>query len=252
MKVLIACEESQRVCAAFRKFEPDGDIYSCDILPCSGEHPEWHIQTDVIPLLDGNCEFKTQDGITHCISGTWDLIIAHPPCTFLCRSGQSWCNVDRYGDRALERIQERDKAVAFFMRIATANCEYIAIENPVGIMSICYRKPDQYIRPCEFGHPTGKKTGLWLKQLPLLVPANIVEIEYRISASGKKYDKWFYESSKIWPPSARPLYRSKTFEGVAEAMAEQWYPFIMERLSPQFLPPKQDTIRQHQGDLYDQ
>ena len=244
MKILIACEESQRVCAAFRKLESDGDIYSCDILPCSGGHPEWHIQTDVIPLLNGDCQFKTQDGKAHYIHGGWDLIVAHPPCTYLCRSGQSWCNVERYGDQALQRIKEREKAIAFFMAIANADCNFIAIENPVGIMSVCYRKPDQYVKPCEFGHPTGKKTGFWLKNLPPLVPTKIVEIEYRISASGKKYDKWSYESSMIYPMGDRPIYRSKTFEGIADAIATQWYPYIKERVAPPIFNEQQDTNRQ--------
>jgi hypothetical protein len=155
----------------------------------------------------------------------------------LCRSGQSWCNVQRYGDKALERIQERDKAIDFFMQIVNADCDYIAIENPVGIMTTRYKKPDQYIQPCQFGHPTGKKTGLWLKGLPQLIPTNIVEIEYYISSTGKKYDKWFYESGMIYPFSERPIYRSRTFEGIAEAMAEQWYQYIIERMSPLILQP---------------
>lgn len=201
-------------------------------MPCSGGHPEWHIQADVIPLLNGNCEFETQDGVSHCIDGKWDLIIAHPPCTFLCRSGQSWCNVERYGEKAILRMQERSKAIDFFMKIVNADCEFIAIENPTGIMSTCYRRPDQYIKPCEFGHPTGKKTGLWLKNLPKLIPTNVVDIEYRVSATGKKYDKWSYESSMIYPTSARPIYRSKTFEGIADAMAEQWYSYIIKRSIP--------------------
>ena len=235
MKILIACEESQRVCTAFRRLELTGEIYSCDILPCSGGHPEWHIQGDVIPLLNGNCEFLTQDGVLHSISGKWDLIIAHPPCTYLCRSGQSWCNIQRYGEKAVQRIHERDKAIDFFMQIVNADCDFIAIENPVGIMSVCYRRPDQYIRPCQFGHPTGKKTGLWLKGLPELIPTNEVDIEYRISSTGKKYDKWFYESTMIYPISARPIYRSRTFEGIADAMAAQWYTYIISRQQPQNL-----------------
>lgn len=225
------------MCTAFRRLDSNGEIYSCDILPCSGGHPEWHIQADVLSLLNGNCSFVTQDGVTHNINGRWDLIIAHPPCTYLCRSGQSWCNVARYGDKALERIQERDKAIEFFMQIVNADCDFIAIENPVGIMTTHYRKPDQYIQPCQFGHPTGKKTGLWLKGLPHLVPTDIVDIEYYISSTGKKYDKWFYESGMIYPFSERPIYRSKTFEGIATAMAEQWYYYIIERNNPLILQP---------------
>jgi hypothetical protein len=225
MKVLVACEESQAVCKAFR--EKGHEAYSCDIIECSGGHHEWHIKGDVLPLLNGNCDFWTIDkdgrGVSmHHIFGKWDLIIAHPPCTYLCMSGQKHCNVEVYGEKARERIKERDKAIEFFMQFVNADCDKIAIENPVGIMTRNYRKADQYIQPLQFGHPTSKKTGLWLKGLPKLKPTNIVEQEFHISGTGRKWDKWFWESSLIHPLSERSKFRSRTFEGIAKAMAEQW------------------------------
>lgn len=235
MKVLIACEESQAVCKAFR--EKGHEAYSCDIQECSGGHPEWHIKGDVLPLLKPSThygfiikespewcgvEFFTTDGAYHRIDGKWDLIIAHPPCTYLCMSGQKHCNVEVYGEKAKERIKERDKAIEFFMQFINADCDKIAVENPVGIMTRNYRKPDQYIQPLWFGHPTSKKTGLWLKGLQKLVPTKVVEQEFHISGTGRKWDKWFWESSLIHPLSERSKFRSRTFEGIAEAMAEQW------------------------------
>ena len=133
MRVLVACEESQRVCIAFR--EKGHEAYSCDIIDCSGGHPEWHIQQDVLPLLNGNCEFKTNDGQIHKVNGKWDLIIAHPPCTYLTVTGNRWFNVDKYGEQAIQRLKERKTAIEFFMSFANAECDSICIENPVGILS---------------------------------------------------------------------------------------------------------------------
>lgn len=220
MRILIACEESQAVCKAFR--EKGHFAFSCDIQECSGGHPEWHIKGDVLPLLNGKCLFKTQDGTEWFIPCKWDMIIAHPPCTYLCLSGQKHCNVELYGEKAKERIQERDKAIDFFMQFVNADCDKIAIENPVGIMTRYYKKADQYIQPLQFGHPTAKKTGLWLKGLQKLRPTKIVEQEFHISGTGRKWDKWFWESSLIHPLSERSKFRSRTFEGIAKAMAEQW------------------------------
>lgn len=220
MKVLVACEESQEVCKAFR--ERGHEAYSCDILECSGGHPEWHIQGDVLPIINGNCEFETADGQRHRIDGKWNLLIAHPPCTYLCLSGQKHCNVEIYGQKAVERIAKRDKAVEFFMQFVNADCDKIAIENPVGVMGRYYKKPTQYIQPYMFGHGTSKKTGLWLKNLPPLKPTNIVPIEYHISGTGRKWDKWFWDSSCISNLTERSKFRSKTFSGIAKAMAEQW------------------------------
>ena len=159
MNVLIACEESQRVCIAFR--ERGHNAFSCDIEPCSGGHPEWHIMQDVIPLLNGNCTFKTMDGIEHTIIGKWDMIIAHPPCTYLTLAGNKWYKPE-FRERFPNRLIQRQQAVEFFMEFVNADCERIAIENPVGIMSSVYRKPDQYIEPYQFGDAEKKKTGLWL------------------------------------------------------------------------------------------
>ena len=145
MNVLIACEESQRVCIAFR--EKGHNAFSCDIEPCSGGHPEWHIMQDVIPLLGGKCQFTTMNGAKHYIDGKWDLIIAHPPCTYLTVTGNRWFNVDRYGEKAIQRAKDREKAVEFFMAFANANCNRICIENPVGVMSTKWRKSDQIIQP---------------------------------------------------------------------------------------------------------
>ena len=235
MKVLVACEESQTVCKAFRK--RGHEAYSCDIMDCSGGHPEWHIKGDVLPLLhpkwydlnrdgEGNqwegYKFQTVDGKTHQFEDKWDLIIAHPPCTYLCMSSQKHCNVEVYGQKAVERIAKRDEAVEFFMQFVNADCDKIAIENPVGVMTRYYRKADQYIQPLQFGHPTTKRTGLWLKNLPKLTPTKIVEQEFHISGTGRAWDKWFWDSSVIQDRAERSRFRSKTFEGIAEAMAEQW------------------------------
>lgn len=227
MKVLIACEESQAVCVAFR--ERGHEAYSCDILDCSGGHPEWHIQGDVIPVINGNCTFRTLDGTIHNIIGRWDLIIAHPPCTYLTVAGNRWFNTERYGDEARQRYKDRYKAIVFFMQLALANCDRIAVENPIGIINSAYRTPDQIIQPYMFGHPYGKSTCLWLKGLPPLIPTEWVEPE-RIHSAGKtggySGNSWFVrdENGKIlsWNDPRTARARSKTFPGIAKAMAEQW------------------------------
>lgn len=217
MKVLVACEESQRVCSAFRA--RGHEAYSCDIIKCSGDHPEWHIKADVLPILNGNCDFTTQDGASHHIEGRWDLIIAHPPCTYLTVTGNRWFNVEKYGDKALKRMELREEAKEFFMKFANADCDKIMIENPVGVMSTAWRKPDQIIQPYYFGDPFEKRTCLWLKGLPKLEKTNEVEPEPRIKyASGCTMPAWYANL----PPKDRAKERSKTFPGFAEAMAEQW------------------------------
>lgn len=218
MKVLVACEESQRVCMAFR--ESGHEAYSCDIKPCSGGHPEWHIMQDVIPLLDGRCIFVTKDGIEHLIDGKWDLIIAHPPCTYLTLAGNKWLKPE-FADRFPDRQKQRNEAVNFFMDIANADCDKIAIENPVGVMSRQWRKPDQYIEPYMFGDPEKKKTGIWLKGLPLLKPTNIVEPVIIHCKSGANEPRWHIETMHL-PKEERSRVRSQTFIGIAKAMAEQW------------------------------
>ena len=220
MKVLLACEESQAVCKAFR--EKGHNAFSCDIIECSGGHPEWHIMQDVLPLLNGNCEFKTTDGLQHFIDGKWDMIIAFPPCTFLTVTGNRWFNVEKYGDKAIQRMKDRKDAIEFFLKFADADCDRIAIENPVGIMSTEYAKPEQIIHPYMFGDAFEKKTCLWLKGLPLLVATNTVKPpERKKFASGKTMPEWYAD---LWhlPKSERAKARSKTFPGIAKAMAEQW------------------------------
>lgn len=219
MNVLVACEESQAVCIAFRK--RGHRSFSCDIQQCSGGHPEWHINGDVLPLLNGSCTFETMDGKSHVQNGKWDLLIAHPPCTYLTVAGNSWFNEERYGDRAKQRKRNRYDAIAFFMRFAIADCEKIAIENPIGIMSTVYRKPDQIIQPYQFGHPARKATCLWLKGLQPLFPSNIVVPEVIRHKNGKTDDPWHYNTLSL-PPKERARERSKTFTGIANAMAKQW------------------------------
>lgn len=220
MNVLIACEESQTVCIEFRK--RGHRAFSCDLEDCSGGHPEWHIKEDCLKVINGNCTFKTVDTHTHTQRGQWDLIIAHPPCTYLAVSGNRWFSVKRYGTKALERAGEREKAAQFFMKVAGAGCDRIAIENPVGYMSSFYRPADQYIQPWMFGEPYEKLTCLWLKNLPQLKPTKIVEPPKRkVFDSGKTMATWYadlYGLSK----SERAKARSKTFKGIAEAMADQW------------------------------
>ena len=220
MKVLVACEESQAVCIELRKL--GHEAYSCDVIDCSGGHPKWHIKQDVLPLLNGNCDFKTTDGKTHEINGKWDLIIAFPPCTYLSRAGERWFNFERYGKKAFDRQKNRTEAVMFFMRIALADCEKIAIENPVGYMNTHFRKPDQIIQPYFFGDPEYKTTCLWLKGLNTLQPTNILKNPlqsypaYRSKQGHKKHIGFVLRNPND------PKTRSKTFPGIAKAMAEQW------------------------------
>ena len=207
MKILVACEESQEVCKAFR--EKGHEAYSCDIIEPSGGHPEWHILGDALPLLDGNCTFRTMAGAEH-YAVKWDMIIAFPPCTHLASSGAAWF-------KAKQKDGRQQKAIDFFLRFAAADCPKIAIENPVGIMSTRWRKPDQIIHPWMFGHPEKKATCLWLKGLPLLTPTNDV------SEHMKTLPKNQQERLHYLPQSPdRAKIRSKTFPGLAKAMASQW------------------------------
>ncbi|MFQ7003118.1 MAG: DNA cytosine methyltransferase [Ruthenibacterium lactatiformans] len=190
MKILVACEESQAVTIELRRL--GHEAYSCDIEPCSGGHPEWHLQVDALELL----KMK------------WDMILAFPPCTHLAVSGARYFEQKRKDGR-------QQAAIDFFMRFANADCPKIAIENPVGIMSSVWRKPDQIIQPWQFGHGETKKTCLWLKGIPLLVPTNIVD--------GREQRIW-----KMPPSEDRAKNRAKTFPGIARAMAEQWAGDIRE------------------------
>lgn len=215
MKVLIACEESQEVCRAFRA--RGHEAYSCDLQECSGGHPEWHVRGDCLPLLNGDCSFITEGGIWVNIEGKWDLIIAHPPCTYLTCSGERWFDTAQYGKKAEKRWRDRTEAAVFFMRFVAADCERIAIENPVGIMGTVYRKADQIIQPYMFGDAFEKKTCLWLKNLPKLKETNPVKPpERQFFPSGKSLPAWYSKGGN------RTKNRSKTFPGVARAMAEQW------------------------------
>lgn len=225
MRVLVACEESQTVCKAFR--ERGHEAYSADIQKCSGGHPEWHILGDVLPIINGRCEFKTMDGKTHVIDGKWDLMIAHPPCTYLTVSGNRWFNEERYGDKAKERKKERKKAVEFFKKFDMADCDRIAIENPIGYMSTHYKKESQIVQPYFFGDPVRKATCLWLKNLPCLTPTNMVEPQL-IHNNGTSYSgaAWAAKDDRgktiAWNDPRTKVIRSKTFPGLAEAMADQW------------------------------
>ena len=195
MRILVACEESQAVTKELRKL--GHEAYSCDIQECSGGVQKWHLKVDALELL----KMK------------WDMIIAFPPCTHLCNSGQRWFTEGKK-DRKLQ-----EDAIDFFMKFANADCEKIAIENPVGIMSSYFRKPDQIINPYEFGETECKNTCLWLKGLPKLKPTNIIPKEQRTHNiwqarfNGKQYSWNDKETGKL---------RSKTFPGIAKAMAEQW------------------------------
>ena len=190
------------------------ECYSCDIEKPSGNHPEWHILGDVIPYINGNCAFQTMDGMEHIITGEWDLLIAHPPCTYLTVSGNRWFNVEKYGEKALQRIKNREEAIEFFMKFINARCEHIAVENPIGYMNSHYRKPDQIIQPWQFGHGETKATCLWLKNLPLLKPTDIVE-----GRAQRIY--------KMGETKSRQKERIKTYEGIAKAIAEQWGNYIL-------------------------
>jgi hypothetical protein len=242
MKVLVACEESQAVCKAFR--EKGHEAYSCDVIECSGGHPEWHIKGDVLPLLNGDCTFMTQDvmdgmeSITpnHWIRGKWDMIIAFPPCTHLCVSGARHFEKKRADGRQKEGIE-------FFCNFLNADCEKMVIENPIGIISGKYiqehfpelaekyglpKEPTQIIHPWMFGDNYSKSTCLWEKGVNPLVPLvteqpELEWFEWTDGKTGKKkrQPKWFADA---WHLSAeeRAKVRSKTFPGIAKAMADQW------------------------------
>lgn len=213
MKILVACEESQAVTIELRRL--GHEAYSCDIEPCSGGHPEWHIQGNAMIILNGHMSycrrdvykapfplFRTQDGSFHTLPRRWDMILAFPPCTNLAVSGARY-----FAEKVKDGSQQA--SIEFFMRFARSDCPKIAIENPIGIMSSKWRKPDQIIQPWQFGHGETKSTCLWLKGLPILEPTEIVE--------GREPRVW-----KMPPSRDRAKLRSKTYPGIARAMAEQW------------------------------
>lgn len=202
MRVLVACEESQAVTKELRRL--GHEAYSCDVQECSGGYPEWHLQQDVIPLL----------------AEPWDMIIAFPPCTDLAVSGAR-----HFAKKRADGRQQR--SIEFFMRFANVDCPKVAIENPIGIMSSHYRKPDQIIQPYQFGDHARKSTCLWLKGLPKLIPTNIVdpgEIVRGGFSVGASLNYARDENGKIipWNDPRTAKIRSKTFPGIARAMAEQW------------------------------
>lgn len=221
MNVLIACEESQTECKAFR--ERGHRAFSCDIQPCSGGHPEWHIQGDVLPLLNGRCTFQTMDSHTHTQAGPWDLIIAHPPCTFLSHAGNAY--LDQPG-----RKEKRLEAADFFMAFTKTNCPRVCIENPVGYMNSAFRKPDQTIHPYYFAERGDKenyvlkKTCFWLFGLtPLYYDwpkyrPNPVYLTIRKNGEIKAS----HHTEAIGNTNDRAKRRSKSFPPIAAAMAEQW------------------------------
>lgn len=211
MKVLVACEESQRVCTAFR--ERGHEAYSCDVQDESGGHPEWHIKGDVLPLLNGDCEFITQGGQKVRIDGQWDMIIAHPPCTYLSNAGARFL----YPKKELNEDRLRKGIVAshFFMAFYYADCKRICIENPIPSSVYMLPKYSQTIQPYYFGVPLKKKTCLWLKGLEKLRPTNLLNEEE--TQSTKIAGNWFNKGGK-----ERQKNRAKTFSQIADAMAEQW------------------------------
>lgn len=220
MKILVACEESQSVTVELRKL--GHEAYSCDIEECSGGHNEWHIMQDVLPLLNGNCEFKTVDGIIHKIDSKWDMIVSFPPCTHLAVSGAR-----HFAQKIADGRQQQ--GIDFFMKFANADCGRIIIENPIGIMSNKWRKPDQIIQPWQFGDKFQKSTCLWLKGLDKLIPTEIVdkgefkEWVDKKTGKNKKQPMWFFKAlSESKTPAERAKTRSKTFPGIAKAMANQF------------------------------
>lgn len=237
-QALVACEESQRVCTELRLIGIDA--YSCDILDCSGGHPEWHIKQSVEPLLNGKVSFKTCDNTEHYVEN-WDLIIAHPPCTYLTVAGNAFYYPSGYRRLAKsdpdlvnslieKRKANRESAIKFFMIFTNVSCKHVAIENPVGVMSTVYRRPDCIIQPYQFGSPVSKSTCFWLKGLPPLKPTCMVEPAKRIMySSGKSVDPWHAETFRL-KPAERAKERSKTFPGIAKAIAEQWGGLILNEL----------------------
>lgn len=225
MRILVACEESQRVCCAFRN--KGHEAYSCDLQPCSGGHPEWHILGDCLPLLNGHCTFLTEDRTLHSIDAKWDMIVAHPPCIYLSNvATRSFSLKCTPAEKVIQRWEERAKAAVFFMNFILADCEKIAVENPVGFMNTAYRKPTQIIHPYMFANSiydkeqyVTKATCLWLKGLSPLKTNNLPKPNnaaiFGTTPSGKvrTWEDTYSHKSGI---------RSKTFPGIAAAMAEQW------------------------------
>ena len=230
--MFVACEESQTVCKAFRK--RGHEAYSCDIMDCSGGHPEWRIKGDVLEILNPKeiyytdyknsvhrihgIEFQTSDGKMYVFAGQWDLIIAHPPCTYL--TGAGACNIPKHP----ERIPAGFEAAGFFLKILNADCNKIVVENPPPMKRFNLPKYNQLVRPYMFGESNNKPICLWLKGVDELRPTDIVEKDkdivrwvHKATGQKKSCSKWYNTNT-----SQHSKHRSKTFEGVALAMAEQW------------------------------
>ena len=220
-RILVACEESQAVTKAFRKL--GYEAFSCDLLPCSGGHPEWHYQQDVFEVIDKG----------------WDLMIAHPPCTFLAGSGVAWLSHKEDTHLPFEerrphhlypnRRQDMLDSIDFVKKLYNSDIVHVAIENPIGLLSSRWQKPDQIIQPYMFGDEATKSTCLWLKNLPKLEPTNIVgKGERTVFASGKSHPKWYADALKnAKTKEERQNLRSKTFQGIADAMANQWSKYLL-------------------------
>jgi hypothetical protein len=236
MRILVACEESQAITKELRLL--GHDAFSCDLLPCSGGHPEWHFKQDVFKVIQNAKKQKLQNGeylnLNSDWDGKWEMMIAHPPCTFLAVSGARWYyhpednklpfDQRRPHPRFLDRAKDREEAMAFFIKLCESPIEKIAVENPVGIISTRYKKPNQTIHPWMFGDEASKATCLWLKNLPILEPTMIVGKGERVLlSSGKSLPKWYSDAlTKSKSSAERRTMRSKTFAGMARAMAEQW------------------------------
>lgn len=242
LNVLVACEESQTICKEFRAL--GHEAFSCDLQECSGGHPEWHIMEDAFDnALTRTSDktnhphlrhfkkylFYTMDGQIHGIDN-WDLVIAHPPCTYLARCGERLMNVDRYGDYAKERLEERENAVEFFMKFTKIDCKHWVIENPVGCMTKRYREPNMIVQPWMWFDNVKKSTCLWTKGLPNLVPYTAEEPEldlYEYDKNGHKVkvDRFFTRTRRL-PKEERQRQRSKTFPGFAHALATQYSAYL--------------------------
>lgn len=217
MNVLIACEESQTVCKAFR--QQGHRAFSCDLQECSGGHPEWHVRGDALSLIDGDCSFVTQDGQIHQQNGEWDLLIAHPPCTYMSNAGARWM-YPKSGQLDERRLAKALEARAFFMRFLNAKCPRIAVENPQPLKVVGLPAPDCIVQPYQHGDPFSKKTLLWLKNLRPLTPTRVLAEHRPYLPSntsgfrkGQKYSRGVAKNAKE---------ASKTFPGIALAMAIQW------------------------------
>ena len=217
MMVLVACEESQEVCKAFRA--RGHEAYSCDIQECSGGHPEWHVMGDALSVVNGRCSFQTMDGAEHQIDGTWDLLIAHPPCTYMSKAGARWMH-PKAGTVNQERLALAMDAKAFFVRFLNADCPRIAVENPVPLKIVGLPMPTQKIQPYMFGHPYSKTTCLWLRGLSPLESTELLDRYTPYLPSNTGGFSRGHGGSRGVAHDAKTA--SKTFPGIAKAMAEQW------------------------------